>query len=128
VSDLSTVAAYRRAFAKTGQTVTFQRLVPGSGVTFIAINLKAIVGTVLPDRSAVSREGYSAGKPGAITQADRRVLAMKDDLANLGFPLPVQKGDRILVIETAEWLQVEDVDNGVRYYAGCVEIVAKGVA
>lgn len=128
MSDASTVAAYREAFAVAGQAVTFQRVAPGSGAAVASATVTAVVRSVTPDGAAVSREGFSASKPGAITQSARRVLAMKDDLAGAGFPLPVQKGDRILVAETGEWLQVEDVDNSKRFFAGCVEMIARGVA
>lgn len=122
-------AAHARAIALAGQPVIFQRAIGfGPSATTISAAVNAVVRKVTVDASAVSRDGYSASKPGAVTESDREVLAMKTDLTAAGFPLPVVKGDRIQIVETSDWLQVEEVDGAKRYLGGCVELTAKGIA
>ena len=131
---LSTVAqsATRAAIALAGQPVTFQRvtgvapnatLTPANGAS-----VTAVVRDYVLDTTADAQAGYSASQPGAITQGDRLFIVMAADLAAAGFPVPVQKGDQILIAASGELLSVVRVDAGKRYLAGAVEIFAAGVA
>lgn len=127
MTDFALEAAHRRAIYRSGVSVTFRRKALGASSQIDAAVI-AVVRNVSADGSGGAREGYPGSKPGSPTMADRQIIAMKADLAAGGFPLPVAKGDRVLVAETGEWLQIELVDNTKRAVAGCVEMTAKGVA
>jgi hypothetical protein len=78
------------------------------------------------DTPEMGQEGFKAANPGAITQGDREILVMADDLSAAGFPLPVEKGDRVAA-ETGEKMNVTQVDALKRGIAGCIELVAAGI-
>ena len=133
MTDLSTVAAYREAFAVAGVAVTIQRVAgysgSGSGVTTVSsVSVNAIVRNVTMDTTQTAQTGLSASSPGAIPQDDRLVIVMADDLDAAGFPLPVVKGDLIVLSLSAEQLQVTRVDPYKRALAGAIEITAAGVS
>lgn len=121
--------ATRRAIyrASGGLQVTFTRIVglaPNASVTNATVT--AVVRDYKIDTQEIGQEGFKATSPGAITQGDREVLVMADDLANAGFPLPLQKGDR-LTAETGEKMNIARIDGLKRAVGGCIEIVAAGV-
>ena len=134
--DPRSQAAHTRAIQRRGVPVTFQRLsgvapnvtiTPATGAT-----VTAVVYDYAPDGSASSQAGYGAGEIGAITQGERKILVMASDLAGAGFPLPVQKNDRALVLDSAsgvmvEMLTVTRVDANKRAIAGAIELEAAGV-
>lgn len=119
---------YRRALQKIGIPVTIKRI---DGVapnaTVISAQVLAIVRDYSNDSVAAEEDGFSVSKPGAITQGDRLVLVMADDLLALGFPLPLKKNDRI-DIPTGDELNVVSVDPYKRQAAGAIELMASGVA
>lgn len=118
--------AYRRALARTGQSVTFVRNVGvAPNITQTSATVTARVTTYTPDSAAVGRTESSARKLGAITQGDRKIIVLADDLANAGFPVPLQKNDKAVV--DGETLNVMSVDPNTRGLAGAVELVVAGV-
>jgi len=136
--DASAQAQTKAAILYCGQPVTFQRLVgqapsvtlsPSGGAT-----VTAVVRDYLPDTTAEAATGYSASEVGAVTEGDRMLIVMAADLAAAGFPLPLQKGDRVVLQEAdelppaGETLTVTRVDARKRYFAGAIEVVAVGVA
>jgi hypothetical protein len=135
----SAEAAMRRGIEKRGIKVTLQRLTgqatgtPGSVVSFSA-NVLAIVQDYVPDSSVVQRTGYGASQVGAITQGDRQIIVMAEDLRKARFPLPVQKNDKVILLEDGistddcEQLDVTRVDAHKRAVAGAIELTATGVA
>lgn len=136
--DSSAQALYEQAIASTGQPVTFQRLVgqppsvtisPPGGAT-----VTAVVRNYAPDATQEAASGYSASQVGNLTEGDRQILVMAADLDAQGFPLPLQKGDRV-VLQAAdetppagEVLVLTRVDAQKRKLAGCIEAAGVGVA
>ena len=136
--DASAQALTKAAILYCGQQVTFQRLVgqppsvtvtPSGGATVFA-NVR----TYQPDTTAQAATGYSASRVGTITEGDRLLIVMACDLAAAGFPLPLQKGDRVVLQAgdelppAGETLTVTRVDAQKRSFAGAIEVAAVGVA
>jgi hypothetical protein len=126
--DNNMQAAHRRAINKYGQQITMQRLTgEAPNVTAQSAVVTAIVKSMPPDTSAPAQEGYGSSSLGGITQTDRMVIVMATDLAAAGFPVPVQKNDKIILSTTGEKLDVTRVDGEKRSQAGAIEIFAAGV-
>lgn len=125
-------SAYVTALRVAGQDVTFQRIVgvapsatlePPDGAT-----VTAVVKEYIPDTTQNSATGWSASQIGSVTVGDRVILVMSKDLADAGFPMPVQKGDQAIIVCTGETLSIVSVDASKRFAAGCIELKAMGVA
>lgn len=127
-SDPRMVTAYRRALALKGIPVVVTRVTgfAPNTVTFSS-TLMAIVENYTPDSTAVAETGFSSSKVGAISQGDRMVILMSDDLVQQNFPLPLQKNDKI-ALPTGDVLNVEQVDSYKRALAGAIELKATGIA
>jgi hypothetical protein len=111
---------------RAGVAVTFQRLT-AAGVVTASAQVTALVRNALADTTGPAEAGYSTSKPDAITQEDRQIIVMSADLAALGFPLPLQKTDRVLIPDaTGEVCEVIRIDPYKRALAGAIEIVATG--
>lgn len=118
--------AYRCALARTGQTVTFIRNVGvAPNITQASATVMAHVASYTPDAEVMARTEFSARRIGAITQGDRKIIVLADDLANAGFPVPLQKNDKAIV--DGETLNVVSVDPNTRHMASAVELVVAGV-
>lgn len=129
--DSTINGAYERAFARLGVTlsVTFKRMTgfaPGA-VTVQSATVMAVVRDYMPDTTSPRQQGYPATKPGAITEGDRVIIVMATDLANAGFPLPLRKNDKAVIVDTGDELNVIDVDAYKRAAAGAIELKAAGV-
>src|ERR1700676_1342592 len=132
VTDPAIVAAYRRAFARLGLaiSVTFKRetgFAPNP-VTTVTANVTAIVRDYAPDPTSPRQEGYPSTRMGAITEGDRMVIVMASDLQAAGFPLPIRKNDRVVIVDTGDELNIVDVDAYKRATAGAIELKAASVA
>ena len=130
MTDFAVVSAYRNAFRVNGVPVTIQRVAGyAPNVTTVAsVSVTAIVRNVQPDTTADAQSGLSASTPGAVTQADRLVIVLADDLAAAGFPVPVAKGDQIVLPDASELITVIRVDPYKRAIAGAIEIFVAGIA
>jgi hypothetical protein len=118
--------AYRRTLAQLGQPVTIIRNVGvAPNVTQISATVQAIVKGYQPDGASVGRTQFSESRMGAITQGDRHILLLVDDLARADFPVPVVKNDKALV--QGELLNITAVDPNTRYAVGAIDLVATGV-
>ena len=119
----------RTAIAAVGVPVTLTRIFgfPPNSWT-VSANLTAKVAKVQADRTAPTRDGLSASAPGAITQSDRTVRIMADDLADSRFPLPVRKGDKLTLPGSSETFEVSEVDPFTFGMAGAIELTVTGVA
>lgn len=134
MGDPNITAAYGRALAKAGITVTFQRwsgAAPNRNLVASA-TVTAVVRDYAPDGAAESQTGMSGSKQGAITQGDRMIIVLASDLAAQRFPLPVLKNDRIQLPSYAsgiegDYLNVTEVDPYKRAAAGAIELKASGV-
>jgi hypothetical protein len=124
----SAVAATRHAIELRGARVTFTRVTGfAPNTSSFSASVLAIVQNYVADSGVVARTGDSASSPGAITQGDRQVLVMTEDLKRLRFPLPLTKNDKITLSSTGEQLNIVSVDAGKRAIAGCIECSAAGV-
>jgi len=128
--DLSAIAAYAEAFAVAGVPVTINRV---SGytpnVTIVATaTVNAIVRNVQVNSTAAAESNFGASEPGAISQNERLVIVSATDLASADYPLPVQKGDQIVLPATNEILTISRVDPYKRAMANAIELYAAGVS
>lgn len=123
--DQNLKRSYGNWILKRGVSIEIRR-VTGAAPNSVAISksVLAIVQNFLPDSFAVARQGYSG--PGAISQGDRRIIVMADDLAATGFPLPIKKNDTV-ILDTGDKLNVTQADAQTRAMVGAIEIVAAGV-
>lgn len=124
----SAAAAIERAIDRLGVQIQVQRKFgqPPSAWTF-TVMLNAIVQNVQPDGTQEAQAGYAASQMGAISQNDRTVILLNRDLWLARFPLPVQKGDWIILPLTSENFSVTKVDPYKREMAGAIELMATGV-
>ena len=134
MADQSMQAAHRAAIQQVGQPVTFYRLTGGApNITTQSAAVTAIVREYVADGQAQTQEGYASGSLGGITQGERQILVMQQDLLAAGWPTNtggfavLQKGDKVTVAMTGEELQITRVDPGKRYIAGCIEAFAVGI-
>lgn len=113
-----------------GVAVTFNRISGyAPNVTVIAsASINAIVRAVTADTTEVAATGYSASQVGSISQDDRLVIVMAADLTAAGFPLPVMKGDQVVLPATSETLEVTKVDPYKRALTGAIEVTVTGVS
>jgi hypothetical protein len=126
--DPNAQAAYRRARDKVGIEVTFVRQFGAApkAKTFSA-KVTAVVRNYTPDGASVGRTDSSSSKQGAITQGDREIIVLAEDLATKRFPLPVKKNDKVVLVDTGEQLNIVAVDALKRAMAGAIECKASGV-
>jgi hypothetical protein len=119
--------AYRRAIQRTGELVTLRRISGAAPRTVgFSVDVYANVQTYAPDTVEPSEAGYPASQLGGITQNDRKVIVVAQDLADARFPLPVQKNDKI-VLANGDVLNVTGVDEHKRQLAGAIELTAAGI-
>lgn len=128
--EASAEARTRRAVYRRGQSVTFKRVYGAApNVTTSSATVTAFVQNFLPDGVSTAQSGYAASQPGAIESGIRTILVMASDLADQGFPLPVRRGDKIVLGDEdgGEVLNVVRSDTFRRRVAGCIELSASGV-
>jgi hypothetical protein len=119
----------RQGVHRRGIMVSFQRITGfAPNATILSADVMAIVESVLPDTEAESYSGHSARKPGSISQNDRAIIVMAGDLEAAGFPLPIVKGDKIVISMSGDKFSVTKVDSYKRAMAGAIELTATGVA
>ena len=125
--DYCMQAAYRRAVQRTGELVTVQRI-SGTAPRTVSFSVQvwANVQTYAPDSVEPSEAGYSSTQLGGITQNDRKVIIVAQDLSDAQFPLPVLKNDKIL-LTNGDKLNVTGVDEHKRRLAGAIELTAAGI-
>jgi len=120
-------SAYRRAIQRTGELVTVRRISGTAPRTVsFSVEVYANVQTYAPETTEPSEAGYSASQLGGITQNDRKVIIVAQDLSDARFPLPVQKNDKI-VLANGDVLNVTGVDEHKRQLAGAIELTAAGI-
>jgi hypothetical protein len=124
------VASYDRALLKRGMQVIVKRVTgfAPNPTASISAWVVAMVTDYQPDTTQPAQTGYAATKMGAITEGDRLVILMATDLEAKRFPLPLQKNDKIIIVDTGDELNVIDVDGYKRAVAGAVELKAASVA
>lgn len=128
MSDPNIVAGYRRAISIAGIPVQFQRINGQAPYTAsIFANVTAVVREYSPDGGEASRTGFGSSHVGAITQGDRMVIVLEDDLNAQRFPLPLKKSDKVIIVSTGQVLTITEVDAFKRAVAGAIELKASGV-
>lgn len=124
--DKNAEAGYRRALARIGQPVTVQRwsgTAPNATVTQATVT--AIVRDYTADAGSVGRSDFGESRLGAITQTERHVILLADDLEDQLYPLPVVKNDKVVV--QGETLNVTMVDPNTKLFAGAIDLTVAGV-
>jgi hypothetical protein len=123
-TDTNALEGYRRAIARRGESVTFQRILGQAPIVTIlpapaGATVQAIVMNyqVQPDVMRVDPEG-------GVTLGDRQIIVLVDDLTAAGFPMPLRKNDKAIV--QGEVLNIETLDPSKRGIAGAIEVHAKG--
>lgn len=126
--DAGFTSSSSRAIRRVGQSVTFERISGfAPNVTTISATVTAAIRGKAPDTVEPRRTGYSASEPGGLAETEREFLVMANDLVAAGFPLPLQRGDKLLIVETGERLNIVRFDTGRRAIAGVIEVTAAGV-
>lgn len=127
--DPTMTASYRRAMARAGVPAKFMRVTgfAPNAATFSA-KVTAIARDALPDTTVVARTDVPASKQGAITQDDRIIIVIADDLAQQRFPLPLQKHDKAYLGPNEDEYDVISVDAYKLAAAGAIEVKVSGVA
>lgn len=118
--DDNAQAGHRRAIARIGKPVTFVA-VRGEAPNNVTTTVKIKV--ILGNYTATAPD--SAGHVGAITQGSRHIIALQEDLAQQGFPLPVRKHDKV-ILRDGQKLDITMVDPHRRGFAGAIDIAAVG--
>lgn len=127
--DESARAFWREAIERVGVPIVLSRAFGyAPNVTTFSVNLRAKVLLAAPDGSAASQQGLGAGGAGAVTETDRSVIVMAEELYRSRFPLPVKKGDLVTLPETTEQLTVTQVDPYLMAIAGAIKLTVAGVA
>jgi len=128
MTDVSAQAALRNMIFSIGEMVTFQRVNGvAPSVIIIQASLMARVRGYNPETNEVSETGYASSQSGSITQTDRKVVVVSDDLAAAGFPLPVQKNDKVILGDGTK-SNVTEVDAHKRSFSGGIEITVAEIA
>lgn len=108
-------AAARRDINAVGQSVSFRRM---------TTTMPQTVSNQADVKAAV--EGYKPEElQNGITQGHRRIIVSILDLQAANWPLPVKKGDRI-VLSGGRETTVQTVDPDHREYLGCLDISVSG--
>ncbi|MFZ1109851.1 MAG: hypothetical protein WAN43_16070 [Rhodomicrobium sp.] len=127
--DHSARAFWRQAIDRVGVSILLARAIGyAPNVVTFSVNLKAKVALSQPDSSAPAQEGLGSSGAGAVTENDRTVVVMAEELFHSRFPLPVQKGDLVTLPETAEQFTVTRVDPYALAIAGAIRLTVTGVA
>ena len=130
MTDPGASAFLQQSLALAGLPVTLQRVsgeAPNVTTTF-ACTINAVVRNLIADTTATAQSGLSAASMGAIEQADRTAIVSALDLTAAGFPLPVARGDQVILPDSAEILNVLRVDAYTRRYQGGIVLTVVGVS
>ena len=127
--DQGLASSSARAIKRVGQQVSFERIIGfAPNVTTISATVIAAFRGKAPDTVEPRRAGYSSSEPGGLAETEREFLVVTEDLVKAGFPLPLQRGDKLILVGTGERLNVLRFDAGRRAIAGVIEITAAGVS
>jgi hypothetical protein len=128
MTDASAQAGLRTMIAAIGQIVTFQRIIGvAPKVTVISVSIGARVRGYAPETMQVAETGYASSQGGAISQTDRKVVVVADDLAAAGFPMPPRKNDKIILADGTKG-NVTQVDAHKRSFTGGIELTMAEIA
>lgn len=117
--DKGAESAYRRALARTGQSVIFRR------VTGQAPNTAMVDVTVTAIFRHYAPSSEIGAKQGAISMGMREFIVLESDLVAQNFPVPLRKNDKIVL--GTEAFNITQVDPSTRAFAGAIEGKAEGV-
>jgi hypothetical protein len=120
--DTNALEAYRRAIARAGQPVAFQR-VTGQAPSAVTANYQ--VNAIFRAYQPTTAVGGAVVRSAEITEGQREFIVLSGDLSDAGFPLPLAKNDKIIV--GSEKFNITEVDPGTRIIAGAIQGKAVGV-
>ncbi|MGD9880458.1 MAG: hypothetical protein AB7F22_10615 [Reyranella sp.] len=110
-------ASYRRAIDQAGEPLTVRRYTgAGASRPRVDVSVRGRVVDYRPDELV-----------GTIQQGDRMIILLVEDLVAAQFPMPLRKGDKIVV--RGRELNIEDPDDNTRRVAGVLiayELRARG--
>jgi len=109
------VEGYRRMLARIGRHVTFRR-VTGQAPNTVTTDVK--VRSVFRNYTPSTPLGGTA-RSYSITEGLREFIVLASDLRSGGFPLPLEKNDKLIVED--ETFNIVEVDDGTRHIAGAIE-------
>ena len=125
----SAAALLEQAIDRVGTTIQIQRKFgQAPSVTTFTVTIPAIVQNVQPNGVADSQAGLAASQMGAISQNDRLVILQATVLQASRFPMPVQKGDVVILPLTGDTFSVTKIDPYKRDMAGAIELTISGVS
>ncbi len=127
--NVSARAFWRHAINQVGVPLTLARAIGyAPNLTTFSVSLRAKVALAAPDSTAPSQEGLGSSGADAVTENDRTVTVMAEELFRSRFPMPVQKGDLVTLPETLEQYTVTRVDPYALAIAGVIRLTITGVA
>jgi hypothetical protein len=93
---------YRRQLAAHGEEITLRRINPSP--------------TAATDKTVRARvTGYAPEELiGGITQADRKVILLAEDVETSGFPVPIKSGSSDRVVVRGRQMMIAAVDDSTR--------------
>ena len=128
--DPAATSFLQYALSISGLGVTLQRVsgyAPNVTVQASA-SVKARILDLKADTTETAQTGLSASAMGVIEQADRTVIISAADLAASSYPLPVQRGDQIILPDNIEILNVLRVDAYSHRFSSGLVLTVVGVA
>lgn len=105
MTPASARASYRRDLEGHGETVTLRR-----------VNQRPAADTDAPALARVLDQARPRDLVNETSISDRTLLVLAEDLEKAGFPLPVKKGDKIIL--RAKTLTISAVDDDKRRVGG----------
>jgi len=119
----------RRAIAIRGVPIQLQRLTGyAPNVISFTASIRGLVETVTQNTTEDARTGIPSSATGVVTQFDRKVSLIEEDLTDAQFPLPVQIGDKLFLPKTNETLTISSVDPYRSDVVGVIEMTATGAS
>ena len=127
--DPAATSFLQYALSITGLGVTLQRVTGyAPNVTVQAsASVKARILNLKADTTETSQAGLRAAAMGAIEQADRTVIVSAADLTAANYPLPVERGDQIILPDNNEILNVLLVDAYSHRFSSGLVLTVVGV-
>jgi hypothetical protein len=127
--DTAAVAALQMFLRMSGMSVTVQRVSGvAPNVTVVSCAVNARVMNLTADTTQTAQAGLGTSMMGVIEQGDRTVIVSAQDLSNAGFPLPVVRGDIVILPDSSEMLNVLRVDAYTRRFCSGIVLMVVGVS
>ncbi|MDR3495294.1 MAG: hypothetical protein P4L82_11900 [Ancalomicrobiaceae bacterium] len=128
MSDFGAAGLMCHAIRMRGVAVQLVRLSGyAPNVVSFTADVSALVEQATDAAADVTRAGISASEPGNVSQTSRKVTVLADDLKAKRFPLPIVKGDKLIIKATGDEYTVGDADAYRRAFLGVVDLTVAGL-